>query len=81
LQEYEDGNRPWNQIRIDKIDNQNIQQYDGGKKPWDSIKIENIQKIKAYVLTEKLIELIDKLRSNKKIRNDDVTLISITLES
>jgi serine/threonine protein phosphatase PrpC len=66
LEEYEKGNRPWLILN----DLNNFQKYDS--------LVNKLRKRQRYEGDFK--EKINNLRSNKQIRNDDFTLIMITLE-
>ena len=59
-----------------------LQQDELGKKPWKRIGIAGEDKRQERKMKELFLQnIIDELRANKQIRNDDVTLIIITLES
>ncbi|OYQ64548.1 hypothetical protein B9G53_11190 [Pseudanabaena sp. SR411] len=59
-----------------------LQQDELGKKPWERIGIAGEDRRQERKMKELFLQnIIDELRENKQIRNDDVTLIIITLES
>ncbi len=59
-----------------------LQQDELGKKPWERIGIAGEDRRQERKMKELFLQnIIDELRANKQIRNDDVTLIIITLES